>query len=914
MAAKNFNKSNNKNTKNPSTDDKLAGARAAAEAEERKKAEEEESKRRILRAAQERKERESEDEKKRLREISEAEQKKKAEKEGEDSKRNLKETQEKKKNEEAEESRRLQKALEAEQRRKAEEERIRKEEQARANQTRPVNFALGDALGLGGGLFGPSDVTLPGGGLNAGGAGQLPVGAGGIAGSLLQPNIPGLQNIDLSIGGIPYNLGGLNGGLFPTFQEFPVIDAQINIITPVIVQTYLPPPPPPPTASFYSINTVGLPNLTVKSEQKNQTVPEIDSSKSLDFYEATSKYNKYLESYENLIAPSSVNEKLILNFQAFVNYKNFDDNKSLLEIDEKLKKHIFIDQTKPISTKKFDRILYNDNYFLNFINKLKIGSRNINSSLGRNNNIALGSLSSTINAETKEFMSNISLTCDILKDLNNTENFKNIFPFYNNIKIKYTKKSTFIRNLKKFNLEDEFLIYLTKIITNKYNKGLASEQNYYSFVSDSVEGTNQKYNIKLRFDPNFFVSDFLSDRSLLSREESDSIVLFKKDFYKEKGKFNNAFFYFATAQAIRNKPELESGDILAFRVEKIAVDDPTVKQQFIFLNDSDIETFDIVDTQIKYNTKYRYNIYAYRYDRIFKSDIPNENLVTNGFISEVKMNNSEIVLSVLDLPPLAPTFTTFLDRTDNKTVLFKIDNICGSNFEFPVLLDPDNDAIKINHIRAAFKLEPNSKLLYKNDDQPTKFEIFRLDTPPKKYEDFINNRLLSISGVSAFKDTIISNKKYYYCMRSIDVHNFFSNPSFIMQVEIVENSGVSYLESKIFDIETSFSPNSDLILEGKSKTVAFKKYLQIGPSFIQTLLKNLNLQEFINAPNPFADADLDQEIFGEAIQSSGTSLDRRSSISKSLYGKNYKLRVKSKKSGKVIDINFKFVLEKNILS
>jgi hypothetical protein len=738
----------------------------------------------------------------------------------------------------------------------------------------PVNFALGDISGIGGGAFGPNNAGALGSGIGgAGGSGTG--GIGGLTGA------GGLGGLNPNLGNLNTGVGGSSGGFFPDRLKIPPVRP-------------LPPIRSPP--NFYSVNTVALPNFTINNKEKNKQRPEIDDGMVPDFYEATFKYNKYLEGYENLISSASVDERNLLNFQSFLNYKNFEDNKPLEEINEKLKKHIFIRQNQPISTRAFDRILYNDKYFLDFTNKF-IPNNRIN------------------NQQVIAFMENISISNEMLKDANSADAFKNIFPFYNNVKITYTKKSEFIKNLKKFNLDDEFLLYITKVISQSYVKGKATETNFISKTFDPVLKRTNNYNIKLRFDSNFFINDFLVDRQPLKTEDTNNILLLKGNYLrKTTGKFNNSFFYFATSQALRNKSGLNEGDILAFRVEKTKLDNPSIKQQFIFLNDDETQVFDIVDTQIKYNTKYKYDIYAYRYDRNYLPDNLNPTLQTNGFISEVKMNISDIILSVLDTPPLAPTFTAFLDRTDNKTILFKIDNVCGSNFESPIILDPDKDPKKIQDIRAAFKLQPDSNLLFKNDDEPRTFEIYKLDKPPTRYEQFVGNKLTTVRNTTAFKDTITPNKKYYYCIRSLDVHNFFSNPSFIMQIEIINNSGVSYLESKVYDLEAAQDISSELKLQGKTATISFKKYLQMGPAFLHTLLRNLDIDEFKKAPNPAAESDIDREIFGEAVVAPGLSVDRQPAVSKSPYGRNYKIRIKSKKSGKMVDINFKFVIEKKILS
>ena len=54
---------------------------------------------------------------------------------------------------------------------------------------------------------------------------------------------------------------------------------------------------------------------------------------------------------------------------------------------------------------------------------------------------------------------------------------------------------------------------------------------------------------------------------------------------------------------------------------------------------------------------------------------------------------------------------------------------------------------------------------------------------------------------ASHKDTIQTNKKYYYTFRTVDFHGNVSNPSPIYEVELVDDEGRRYLLVKICELE-----------------------------------------------------------------------------------------------------------------
>ena len=188
---------------------------------------------------------------------------------------------------------------------------------------------------------------------------------------------------------------------------------------------------------------------------------------------------------------------------------------------------------------------------------------------------------------------------------------------------------------------------------------------------------------------------------------------------------------------------------------------------------------------------------------------------------------------------------------------------------------------------------------FNSDDYPELFEIYRVDFEPRSYRDFDsrlgkkvtldNTSRLQGDGVSeepnwrdtlivtsnSFVDEIIPNKKYWYTFRVVDIHGNVSNPSGVLQFEMVDTG------NSIFPLIQEYTfPEPEI-----TYIKPMRKYLKISPSDIHTQI----------------DAEVtDATDFRDNHPRLGTGLEN------SVWKKNYKLRLTSRLTGKKIDINFTF--------
>ena len=109
---------------------------------------------------------------------------------------------------------------------------------------------------------------------------------------------------------------------------------------------------------------------------------------------------------------------------------------------------------------------------------------------------------------------------------------------------------------------------------------------------------------------------------------------------------------------------------------------------------------------------------------------------------------------------------------------------------------------------------------------PVTYQVYRMESAPENYTSFDGNRYVVLDATKkhSFEDKIETNKKYYYVFRSIDVHNNYSNPSPVYQVEMVENSGATYPIISIYNFSSS---------EKIKKTKSFRRYMKIDAQMLQ---------------------------------------------------------------------------------
>ena len=344
--------------------------------------------------------------------------------------------------------------------------------------------------------------------------------------------------------------------------------------------------------------------------------------------------------------------------------------------------------------------------------------------------------------------------------------------------------------------------------------------------------------------------------------------------------------------------ETAYNETLVYEIEKTSPDNSGIIQRTFIPNLEKLTLLRYIDTQVKYNKEYTYEIFAHQFivgteytygDTYGSGDIPS---MQAAFIVAHKPSLKIARISIfkksariLDAAPLPPNVELVPYKGVFNEFLINLSGNSGDIEEMPVIIT-DADADFYKKYREARGIDEDAPIRFASDDASGRFEIYRTDVAPKSYEDFRTN-LYAIAGAvdvasASMKSKVETNRKYYYTFRAIDQHDNRSNPSPVYQVEIVENNGMMFFLSSIYEFPT---------MEDKTThTRTFQRFLKINPNMIQSLV---NMEETF--PDAYIDVSsayelpLKEVILGKAGQD--------------VWTKNFKLRVTSKHTGRKFDIN-----------
>jgi len=262
------------------------------------------------------------------------------------------------------------------------------------------------------------------------------------------------------------------------------------------------------------------------------------------------------------------------------------------------------------------------------------------------------------------------------------------------------------------------------------------------------------------------------------------------------------------------------------------------------------------------------------------------------------------IMAVYDYPPSPPEIEIDgMMGIDNKIFL----RLNGSISEFkaiPVIIQPEDTEIFDRNVLTQ-KLKNTEQLMtFDGDDRPMTFQIFKLDHQPSSYSEFkdqfvtasttyvddtgnVNCEACNIvrANHSSYVDDIQPNKKYYYIFRTVDVHGNISNPSPIYEVEIVNENGTIFPLIKTVDL---------LKVDNREPAKTVRRFLHIIPNTLQTLINEKESDYYDENEEIKESADLVKE---KVVL--GLTEDK-------VWNKTFRLKIKSKVTGKVVEIDFKY--------
>jgi len=245
-------------------------------------------------------------------------------------------------------------------------------------------------------------------------------------------------------------------------------------------------------------------------------------------------------------------------------------------------------------------------------------------------------------------------------------------------------------------------------------------------------------------------------------------------------------------------------------------------------------------------------------------------------------------MRVLDNPGNKLRVTPYGIPNNSRKIGFEFYKGSFKETAFPDTITQNDVTLKNHYLNANDLLE--SSMVTKHTVSKERFvEVYRINEKPTSITDFdgflrstVDLRFLdtdrSTKNFAYMHDMVIPNRKYYYCARSLDVHNNISNPTYIFEIEMVNNDGQIFLRQDIFTFEAA---KPEVVKNGR-------RFIYVEPSFNQVVLEE--------PPEAPANVNVAPEnnILGIADQQ------------ESCWNETFKIRVTSKKTGKKLDLNLTF--------
>jgi hypothetical protein len=197
----------------------------------------------------------------------------------------------------------------------------------------------------------------------------------------------------------------------------------------------------------------------------------------------------------------------------------------------------------------------------------------------------------------------------------------------------------------------------------------------------------------------------------------------------------------------------------------------------------------------------------------------------------------------------------------------------------------DQDAAAIDRMIASSPRGLVGEVVYKGDTLPIEYQVLLIEAPPSSYRDFANARVISSRTPAGIVD-IAPNTDYYITCRAIDFSGI-SNPSEVYRVKINASPSGNSLE---FDVQEFVRPGIESI-------ITFRDFLSIEAAPSQSIVNYSSV--------PSAAAEL-AEFWHSAPPAEQLTLGVSSREEDLVWDRKFKFRLKSKHTGKAIDLNVKF--------
>jgi len=315
------------------------------------------------------------------------------------------------------------------------------------------------------------------------------------------------------------------------------------------------------------------------------------------------------------------------------------------------------------------------------------------------------------------------------------------------------------------------------------------------------------------------------------------------------------------------------------------------------------ESTPVIDTQVKYGKSYSYKVVGhymivgnrYTYRILSESRDP-----SNQYVEIEVTNRPNIVIipldvltkqiNVIQMPPVYPQ-VSFKTKNDSGKMISMYLSPTKTEMRSPFISVTREDGLQLEAMqRIPNGRDINGNFKFKTYGDQGLYEIFRLENPPKSYSNFRDAKIGEVSMPfetmdAIFRNHVVPNKKYYYMFRSVNQKEMVSNPTMVYEITLLVDAD----DSKIVTDTYHFPKPRD-----KESALGFRKLLRVTPAVEHILF---------NESQPV--------LFGKRSLI-GTLDNLNLGIKqKAVWGRKFKIRIKSKTSGKMIDIILNVDLTKN---
>jgi len=342
-------------------------------------------------------------------------------------------------------------------------------------------------------------------------------------------------------------------------------------------------------------------------------------------------------------------------------------------------------------------------------------------------------------------------------------------------------------------------------------------------------------------------------------------------------------------------------------------------QEFYLYNSTDVDAvmaenrkLSFIDTQLRTDTAYTYEVSEFRavvgtkysYDSSSLSSLEDMYLGEDAKLYASMMVTVDPVIKIMEVPlftstgrvlappPMPPDVDVISYKGVSNKLMFFFKSHIGQKLEEPISFSDDQSTDNRQFLLHE-KTSNDGEILYSTIEGISAVEVYRMYNKPVNIMDFSGNLFDTIStDVDAVSDMTASsvgkiikqkpNEKFYYMFRALGTHGESSNPSPVYEIELYNDGGVAYPIVKIVDLEE---------VSHRTKTKTFRNLLRITPKIAQSAVNEVQ-SGLISEDGTLGNAIAQNITLGLEDEP--------------LFGKRFKVRLTSKKTGKKIDLNIDF--------